>query len=177
MPSCIGLHGNYHAQAIRHIRHLLLTELAQTLACSLILSRIDYCNAVLHGAPTGAIQKLQRVQNNAARIVLHASSRSHAKPFYCSAALAARPAADHLQVGNGGVQGSQQVHCGLPALSNHGTCQQPNSLFVCHPAAGPAVHQDKLFQACFPLFSTVRLELAAANGPDQRQRLCQFQNL
>jgi len=38
---------NYHAQAIRHIRHLLTTELAQTLACSLILSRIDYCNAVL----------------------------------------------------------------------------------------------------------------------------------
>ena len=35
---------NYHAQAIRHIRHLLSTELAQTLACSLILSRINYCN-------------------------------------------------------------------------------------------------------------------------------------
>ena len=39
---------NYHAQVIVHIRHLLTTELAQTLACSLILSRIDYCNAVLH---------------------------------------------------------------------------------------------------------------------------------
>jgi len=50
---------NYHAQAIRHIGHLLMTELAQTLACSLILSRIDYCNAVLHGSPTGIIQKLQ----------------------------------------------------------------------------------------------------------------------
>ena len=63
---------NYHAQAIRHIRHLLTLELAQTLVCSLILSRIDYCNALLHGAPTGTIQKLQRVQNNAARIVLQA---------------------------------------------------------------------------------------------------------
>ena len=31
------------------------TELALTLACSLILSRLDYCNAVLHGS----IQKLQ----------------------------------------------------------------------------------------------------------------------
>ena len=46
---------NYHAQAIR----ILLTELA----CSPILSRIDYCNAVLHGAPIENIQKLQRVQN------------------------------------------------------------------------------------------------------------------
>ena len=54
---------NYHVQAIRHIRHLLTTELALTLACSLILSRLDYCNAVLHGAPASSIQKLQRVQN------------------------------------------------------------------------------------------------------------------
>jgi len=72
---------NYHAQAVRHIRHLLTPELAQTLACSLILSRIDYCNALLYGAPTGTIQKLQRVQNNAARIVLQMRQRSHAKPM------------------------------------------------------------------------------------------------
>jgi len=57
---------------IRHTGHLLTTELAQTLACSLILSRIDYCNAVLHGAPSYSIKKLQRVQNNAAGIVLEA---------------------------------------------------------------------------------------------------------
>jgi len=71
----------YHAQAICHIRHLLLTELAQMLACSLILSRIDYCNAVLHGAPICTIQKLQWFRNNAARIVLQASRRSRAKPL------------------------------------------------------------------------------------------------
>jgi len=72
---------NYHAQANGHIRHFLTPELAQTLACSLILSRIDYCNALLYGAPTGTIQKLQRVQNNAAWIVLQMSRRSHAKPL------------------------------------------------------------------------------------------------
>jgi len=64
-----------------HSTHLLTTELAQTLACSLILSRIDYCNAVLHGAPSYSIKRLQRVQNNAARIVLEASRRSHASPL------------------------------------------------------------------------------------------------
>ena len=50
-------------------------------ACSLILSRIDYCNAVLHGAPSYSIKKLQRVLNNAARIVLEAPRRSHASPL------------------------------------------------------------------------------------------------
>jgi len=69
---------NYHARAIRHVRHLLTVDLAQTLACSLILSRIDYCNAVIHSAPSGTIQKLQLVQNNAARVVLQAPRRSHA---------------------------------------------------------------------------------------------------
>ena len=46
---------NYRAQAIHHIRHLLMTELAVTLTCSLILPQLDYCNAVLHGAPAGNI--------------------------------------------------------------------------------------------------------------------------
>jgi len=41
---------NYHSQAIRHIRHLLSIELALTLACSLILTRMDYCNSVLYTA-------------------------------------------------------------------------------------------------------------------------------
>ena len=80
--SMVARSWNYHAQAIRHIRHLLTTELAQTLACSLILSRIDYCNAVLHGAPTSTTQKLQPVQNNAARTMLQASRRSLQSGFY-----------------------------------------------------------------------------------------------
>ena len=65
-----------HIQAIRHIRHLLKTELALTLVCSLILSRLDYCNAVLHRAPASSIQKLQHVQNTAARVVLQSARRS-----------------------------------------------------------------------------------------------------
>jgi len=52
-----------------------------TLACSLILTGLDYCNSLLHGAPTSSIRKLQRVQNNTARIILQAPRRSDAWPL------------------------------------------------------------------------------------------------
>jgi len=48
---------------------------------SLFLSRLDYCNAVLHGIPSCNILKLQRVQDSAARIVLQAPRRSHTEPL------------------------------------------------------------------------------------------------
>jgi len=72
---------NYHAQAIRHVRHLLTPVMVQKLASSLILSKMDYCNALLHGAPIGTISKLQRLQNNVARIVTKAERRADAMPI------------------------------------------------------------------------------------------------
>ena len=47
----------------------------------MILSRIDYYNAMFHGAPSYSIKRLQRVQNNAARIILEASRQSHVSPL------------------------------------------------------------------------------------------------
>jgi len=57
-----------------------MTELALTLACSVILSRLDYYNAVLYKAPSTSIQNPLHVQNTAARIVLQAPKRSLAQP-------------------------------------------------------------------------------------------------
>jgi len=38
---------NYHIWALRHIRHLLTHDVANTLACSIVGARIDYCNSIL----------------------------------------------------------------------------------------------------------------------------------
>lgn len=72
---------NYHIWALRHIRRLLPLDVARTLACSTVNARLDYCNSVLYGASTLAIQKLQRVQNSLARMVLQQPRMSHARPL------------------------------------------------------------------------------------------------
>ena len=72
---------NYHIWALRHIRRLLPLDVARMLACSIVGARLDYCNSVLHGAPTSSIQKLQRVQNSLARVVLQQPRMSHARPL------------------------------------------------------------------------------------------------
>ena len=76
--------------------------------------------------------------------------RSSSQAIPCQAATApaafvASPAANHIQVGSSEVQGSENVHSGLPTLPNHRTCLQPNFAFICHPTAGPMVHEDTYF--------------------------------
>ena len=44
---------NHHTRALRHVRSLLSDEVAQTVACSIVASRLDYCNALLYGAHDG----------------------------------------------------------------------------------------------------------------------------
>jgi len=40
---------NFHLRAIRHIRPSLTSDVANTIACSIIGSRSDYCNSLLVG--------------------------------------------------------------------------------------------------------------------------------
>ena len=44
-------------------------ETAKTVACSIVASRIDYCNSLFYGMTARNFSKLQRIQNTVARIV------------------------------------------------------------------------------------------------------------
>jgi hypothetical protein len=67
---------NYHIRALRHIRPMLSSKLANELACSIVGSKLDYCNSLLANVSTTNIAKLQRVQNNLARIVCNVKARA-----------------------------------------------------------------------------------------------------
>ena len=66
---------------ISSVRHVLTTEATKTLVCSFVLSRLDYCNSLLSGCPHYLLHRMQRVQNNAARLVLKARKSDHVTPL------------------------------------------------------------------------------------------------
>ena len=49
-------------------------DTAKTLAASIVGSRLDYCNSLLYGVSQSNIDRLQRVQNVLARVVVQAPS-------------------------------------------------------------------------------------------------------
>ena len=66
---------------IRKIRKYLTTNTSKTLVHAMITSRIDYCNSLLCGLPDNCLNKLQRVQNAAARLITGTAKLSHITPM------------------------------------------------------------------------------------------------
>ena len=60
--------GYFHLY-LRCIRKYLSQETCEQLVHAFITSRIDYCNSLLYGLPAKQLDKIQRVQNTAARII------------------------------------------------------------------------------------------------------------
>ena len=64
----------------QYIRRLLTQEATAMLFHSLVTSRLDYCNILYHGIPDEQLNKLQRVQNVAARILTCTKKFDHITP-------------------------------------------------------------------------------------------------
>ncbi len=67
---------------IRKIRPFLSEQAAQLLVQALVLSRLDYCNALLAGLPACTIKPLQLIQNAAARVVFNEPKKAHVTPLF-----------------------------------------------------------------------------------------------
>ncbi len=59
----------FHLRNIARLRSMLSLPVTERLINTLVFSRIDYCNALLVGVPKTTLNKLQCVQNSAARIL------------------------------------------------------------------------------------------------------------
>ena len=64
---CTSAH--VEVRCIASIRHYLSCNANKTLISAFVFSRLDYCNFLLAGAHKNLIDKLQKVQNAAARLV------------------------------------------------------------------------------------------------------------
>jgi len=67
--------------ALRHIRSLVSDSVAQQIACSIVGSRLDYCNSLLVNCSSRNLDKLQRVQDNLARVVCNSNRSTSAGPL------------------------------------------------------------------------------------------------
>ncbi len=67
----------FHLRNISRFRPSLTDSVAETLIHSFITSRLDYCNAVLYGVPNKTLDRLQHVQNSAARVLTRTKRWQH----------------------------------------------------------------------------------------------------
>ena len=70
----------YYLHNIKRIRKHLARSSTETLIHAFVSSRLDYCNSLLYGLPQAQIDKIQRVQNAAARLIFKQPKFSHITP-------------------------------------------------------------------------------------------------
>ena len=71
----------FHLRSISKIRHSLTTEACKLLINALITSRLDYCNSILYSCNQSILQRLQLLQNYAARLVYRIPKFCHITPY------------------------------------------------------------------------------------------------
>ena len=73
-----------HLRMIGRIRGCLTVDTTKSLMRNMILTRLDYCNALLVDIPASLCHKLQLLQNNAARVVYRLRKYDHVTPALIS---------------------------------------------------------------------------------------------
>ncbi len=71
----------FHLRNIAKLQNLLSVSDAEKLVHVFMISRLDYCNALLGGCPASSINKLQIVKNAAARVFTRSRKYDHITPI------------------------------------------------------------------------------------------------
>ena len=78
--SSIVRSANYHIRSIGKIRKYLTQDATEKLIHAFVTSKLDYANAVLIGVTKHQLNRLQRVLNTAARVVMRVRKYDHITP-------------------------------------------------------------------------------------------------
>ena len=71
----------YHLRNIGSIKHYLDKTTCEKLIHAFVTSKLDFLNSLLHGLPDLDLNKLQRIQNSAARMLTGSKMRDHIQPI------------------------------------------------------------------------------------------------
>ena len=138
---------------IKKIRPYLTQQASQLLVQTMVLSRLDYCNALLAGLPACAVKPLQMIQNAAARLIFNQPKRTHVTPLLIELhwlPLAARIKFKSLMLTYKVLRGSAPFY--LSALIKaQATPRQLRSSNDCRLAVpAPRPRQSRLFSCVVP---------------------------
>ena len=71
---------HYSLRNISRVRSTLTRKACETLINAYVTSKMDYCNCLLYGVPSYAMERLQKVQNYAARVITKTPKYDHITP-------------------------------------------------------------------------------------------------
>ena len=72
----------YHIRNIDKVRQYITNDACKILVQALVTSRLDNGNALLLGLPQVLIERLQRIQNCAARLITRSRMSEHITPVF-----------------------------------------------------------------------------------------------
>ena len=140
---------------IRRIKKYLSRDSLPPLVHEFVTSRLDYCNALLYGLPKE--QKLQRVQNAAARLIMDIGKYSHITPALCELhwlPVLARMHFKILLLASKAIHGLAPEHISnLLVIKRKSSCNlRSNSGILLQPPRGKmlATLGERAFQAAAP---------------------------
>ena len=85
----------YHLRNIARIRKFLSVKTTEILVHAFVSSKLDYCNSLLYNIPKYVLNKLQFVQNAAARLITCSRKYDHITPILID--LHWLPIAEHIK--------------------------------------------------------------------------------
>ena len=67
----------FHIRKLRSVKRYLSRNSVKTLVQCFVISRLDYCNSLLFGIPQESLDKLQKAQNAAAKLIYGLNKYDH----------------------------------------------------------------------------------------------------